>query len=69
MCVCVSVQDAEKFKEEFERCQQQLQKDDDDTLTTGIKKLTVEERDEVWQLWNRKMWMLVPSHVLSVALM
>lgn len=41
MCVCFYFQDAEKFREEFERCQQQLK--NQDTLTADMKKLTVEE--------------------------
>lgn len=46
MCVYLVVEDALKFKEEFERCQQQL-RNKEDALTTEMKKLTVEEEEKV----------------------
>ena len=45
VCVCHFLKDADKFKEEFERCQQIL-RSRMDTVTTDLKKLTVQE-DEV----------------------
>lgn len=50
-CILVTV-DAQRFKEEFERCQQQLL-NKDDALTTEMKQLTVEEEDKVQEVGDK----------------
>lgn len=44
--------DAQRFKEEFERCQQQLL-NREDSLTTEMKQLTVEEEDKVKEVVDK----------------